>query len=92
LAEHLPTYAAGRTTVVPWKLPLRSLRVGGPNWVGSVSSPMQEAAVRLLDGATVSSPSHCGRRTQSFPTAALADKGVLVVNKRMAGYGGGADA
>ncbi len=42
----------------------------GPQWVGSVSSSMQEAAVRLLDAVTVSSPPHCGGRTQFFPTAA----------------------
>jgi hypothetical protein len=30
-----------------------------PKRAGSVSSLMQEAAVRLLDAATVSNPSHC---------------------------------
>ena len=56
-------------------------------WVGSVSSPMREAAARLLEAISVSSPPHCGRRIQSFPTAALADEGAFVFDKRMAGYG-----
>ena len=43
------------------------------SWVGSVSSLMQEAAVRLLDAATVSNPPHCRRRTRPAPMSAKAD-------------------
>jgi hypothetical protein len=45
---------------------------------------MQEAAVRLLDAVTVSSPPHCGRRTQSSATSALAEDPSADVSKRMA--------
>ena len=41
--------------------------------VGSVSSPMREAAARLPEAVSVSSPPHCGRKTQSVPTVVLAD-------------------
>jgi hypothetical protein len=50
-----------------------------PRRVGSVSSLMQEAAVRLLDAATVSNPRHCGRRTQPAPMSAMADYAKLLI-------------
>jgi hypothetical protein len=36
-------------------------------------SPMQEAAVQLLDAATLSNPPHCCRRTQPTPMSATAE-------------------
>ena len=38
------------------ELPSKSRRVEGRVWVGSVSSLIQEATVRLLDATTVSNP------------------------------------
>jgi hypothetical protein len=48
-----------------WGMLTRSARTSvlenceGPLWVGSVSSLMQEAAVRALNAVTVSNPAHC---------------------------------
>jgi hypothetical protein len=48
---------------------------------------MQEPAVGLLYAAIASNPPHCGRRTRSVPTAALADDGAFIFDNREAGYG-----
>jgi len=57
--EHPPDGITARTTVVPWKRSLRWRRSERQLWVGSVSSPLQEPAGRLLDAATVSKLPHC---------------------------------
>jgi len=64
---------------------------GWLSWVGSVSSLMQNAAVRLRDADTFSNLPHCRRRTQPIPTAAPADDGAFIFDNRMAVYRCGAD-
>jgi len=39
---------------------------------------MREAAVQLLDAATVSNPPHCRRKTQPTPMSAMADEMTFV--------------
>jgi hypothetical protein len=59
LADNVPvnlTRANGRCTL---KAAVEAALGRTATWVGSVSSPMQEAAVRLLDAVTVSNLPHC---------------------------------
>jgi len=60
-------------SLVPLKAAIAPARAQWQKWVGSVSSLMQKAAVRLLDAATVSNPPHCRRKTQPTPMSATAE-------------------
>ncbi|PYE12719.1 hypothetical protein C7410_15327 [Paraburkholderia silvatlantica] len=48
-------------------------RVGGPLWIGSMSSLMQGTVVRQLEAGTVSIPPYCQDRRQHAPMTAMAD-------------------
>ena len=73
--------------VAPSKQPLRWRDLERQFRVESVSSPMLEAAVELLDAAIISCPPYCRRRTRPVPMAAKADERAFVFDNRMAGYG-----
>ncbi|CAN7595572.1 hypothetical protein LJR029_002330 [Caballeronia sp. LjRoot29] len=59
IAELSSSNATTRTSVVPWKPPYTSRWIDRLQWVESVSSPVQEAAVPLLDAFYVSNPPRC---------------------------------